>query len=700
MSGWLKTGRFLALGALAAACQPQGPSPSSLDLAGRNLVVITIDTLRADRLGAYGDSQAATPVIDALAREGVRFANCYSSVTLTMPGHATLFTGRYPFAHGVRVNGIHYLPEAELTLAEQFRSRGYDTFAAVASYVVARKFGLAQGFETYDDSLGSGELFGGFEAEIPADRVIDKFSRWLAGRSAGPFFAWIHFYDPHLPYEPPAGESARAGGDPYRGEIAFVDSQIGRLRDELERYDLAAETALVLTSDHGEAFGEHVEEGHGLLAYDETLKVPLIIHAPRRLPSGRVVETRVGLADLAPTLAALYDLPGSDEVHGRSLVPLLEGSEREDREVYFEALAGKELKGWAPLTGLVAGRFKLISVPRPELYDLEADPEETDNRIGSERQVRREMEARLQELLESAPEGAPDRALTGEDRRQLEALGYLGSGSEASRGAVLDPKQGIVIDMAIRRGRARLQQGDLEGARRELALAESEVPDAEVADFFILRHEIEDAAGNRRKALAALREVVERFPALEHLRFQLARYLYAGGDAAEAERIARDLLAANPKASQAYNLLAAAARRRGEPEVALEHFRRGLAIEPESIPLKLEIADLLVETGDFDAAVELYDDLIGRGALEDDQERLFKAAMLHSRRGELEEAERLFRRGLALGSQPIHHLGLAAVLAQSGKLEEAIAEVETALAGGLSDEQEALARGLVAQWRR
>jgi tetratricopeptide (TPR) repeat protein len=598
------------------------------------------------------------------------------------------------------VNGIHYLPERESTLAERFQSQGYETFAAVSSYVVTQKFGLAQGFDRYDDSLGTAGLFVAFEAEITADRVVDKFTHWLAGRSPEPFFAWLHFYDPHLPYEPPAEQIERAGGDLYRGEIGFVDAQLGRVRDELERRGLAEQTVVILTSDHGEAFGEHVEEGHGLLAYDETLKVPLIVHAPGRLPSDRAVATRVRLADLMPSIEELYGLPLSDGLDGKSFVSLLAGEEGTDRQVYFEALAGQRLKGWAPLTGLLDGQFKLIASPQAELFDVVSDPGETENRIEQEHASYRDLDAQLRRILLAARTGSPERELSSEDRRQLTALGYLGSAGETGSGVLLDPKQGIVIDMAIRRGRTLLQQGDLDGARRELAVAKSVVPGADVSDFYVLRHEIENAAGNRQLAVAALREVNKRFPALEHLRFQLATYLFAGDEIGEAEEIAKDLLAANPRASQAYNLLAAAARRRGDPEGALAHFRRGLAIEPESIPLKLEIVDLLVETKDFESAMELYDDLISHGVLDDDAERLFEAAMLQGRSGNLEAAASLFRRGLAISPEPVHHLSLALILAQLGRADEAILEIEAAMKGELSGEQRALGEALLAQLGR
>jgi tetratricopeptide (TPR) repeat protein len=226
------------------------------------------------------------------------------------------------------------------------------------------------------------------------------------------------------------------------------------------------------------------------------------------------------------------------------------------------------------------------------------------------------------------------------------------------------------------------------------------VPGAEVADFYLLQGEIEDAAGNRRSAMKALRKGVERFPALEHLRFQLATYLLAVDELDEAELVARQVLAANPRASQAYNLLGAAALRRGDPVQALSQFRSGLAVEPESIPLKLKIVDLLVETGEFQEAVHLYDELIHRGVLDRDGDRLFKAAMLHGRMGDLEGAVALFRRGLEVSPEPVHHLSLAVLLAQGGRTGEAVVELQIAVAGELSDDQRSLAESLLARLRQ
>ncbi|MCP4201424.1 MAG: sulfatase, partial [bacterium] len=360
--------RSLAAAALAAAailplllvlsCRVAAPE---LDFSDHNLLLITIDTLRADRLGSYGYDHAETPNLDRLAAEGVRFENAYSPVPLTLPTHSTLFTGQYPFTTGVRINGVHYLDEAAVTLAEQFRDRDFDTAAFVSAYVLTSKFGLDQGFDEYEDSLDLGDNLFRFTSEIRADETYRRFSAWLAdwktkehsGRAKPRrFFSWIHFYDPHLPYDPPAPYAERFPESPYDGEIAFVDYQVGKILANLEGSGLLDSTLIVVTSDHGEAFGEHVEEGHGLLTYNETLRVPLIVYAPEGLSGGRVIPDPVGIVEVAPTLAELCGLEPGD-FDGGSLVPLLEGAERPEPSLYFESLAGVDAKNWAPRTGIL-----------------------------------------------------------------------------------------------------------------------------------------------------------------------------------------------------------------------------------------------------------------------------------------------------------------------------------------------------------
>lgn len=250
----------------ASAASEMSAAGKPDDLTGFNLLLLTIDTLRADRVGAYGDAQAKTPRLDELARRGVRFENSYSPVPLTLPAHGTLFIGRYPFAHGARTNGNYLIRDEEVTLAERLREAGFHTRAQVATFILSGKFGLAQGFDVYDDALGSADLIRGFSSEITADVVTDRFVDWLGSGDNSRFFSWLHFYDPHQPWSPPPTFDQRFADDPYRGEVAFVDQQVGRILDALEERGVAEKTLVVITSDHGEGFGEHGEVGHGILA--------------------------------------------------------------------------------------------------------------------------------------------------------------------------------------------------------------------------------------------------------------------------------------------------------------------------------------------------------------------------------------------------------------------------------------------------
>ena len=266
----------------AALVFRQVRAASGFDGRGMNLLVVTLDTLRADRLGCTGDHLARTPAMDALAGGGILFQDCYTPIPLTLPAHCTLFTGRWPFALGVRNNAFYALDPSELTLAERLKADGYGTSALVASYVLKERFGLSQGFDAYDDRLGYEDRAGRLDAEIPADQVYRKFASWLAGLGGRnpPFFLWVHFFDPHKPYAPPPEYLKSAGGDAYRGEVAFMDFYVGRMIDDLRERKLLDSTLIVLVGDHGEAFGEHQENGHGIFCYEESVRVPLIFSNP------------------------------------------------------------------------------------------------------------------------------------------------------------------------------------------------------------------------------------------------------------------------------------------------------------------------------------------------------------------------------------------------------------------------------------
>ncbi len=687
---------------------PAAVAPAeTLDLAGRNLLLITIDTLRADRLGAYGDTEAATPNLDALARGGVRFDNSYSPVPLTLPAHSTLFTGRYPFTHGVRTNGRYFLPLEETTLAELLAGRGYRTWAAVATYILSAKFGLGQGFEGYDDGLGAGELIRGFSSEIPAAEVAARFRRWLASGVETPFFAWLHFYDPHQPYRPPAPWAERFAEDPYRGEVAYVDSQVGAVLDELSSRGLTEETLVVVTSDHGEGFGEHGEVGHGILAYEEDLRVPLIFAAPGVAP--RVARERVRLVDLLPTLLELLSVESPAGVEGESFARLLAGGEEASpRDVYFESMLGRDENGWAPLTGLIAGGHKYLSLPERELYDLEQDPGETENLFPGERAVVRELDRALRELLLSSQLGGAGAGRRGDARRdpsredlaQLEALGYLSAGSQTAE--VIDPKRGIRLERQLQQAREDVAAGRLAAAEAALERLAADNDEVGVGSYYFLRHQVAAAKDDQAAAVSALEAGMARFPDSEQFPFLLAHYQLRLGQAAEAERLARTVIEKSPRFSQAVILHGRALEHLGRLEEAIARYREARAQEPRNAELGIRLAETLARAGDGPAAIEVYHRLADAGTLDDRAGELVKLAMLSARAGKPERAEELFRRVLELEPSGMHHLSFAFVLAQQRKMQQAIAQMETALGDygdQLSPEQTQMARTALEQWR-
>jgi len=690
---------------LALSCTREAPAPERArpDFSQHNLLVVTIDTLRPDRLGCYGYREAQTPHLDRLAAEGARFAHCYASAPLTLPSHAALFTGRYPFAVNVRNNGTYFLRDAEVTLAELFRQRGFATSATVAAYVLSSKFGLAQGFDAYDDALGSGDLLRTFTSEIPAAEVFRRFRRWLDRRGRGRFFAWVHFYDPHLPYAPPGEWAERFAADPYSGEVAYVDAHVGRILDELEARGLAARTLVVATSDHGEAFGEHGEEGHGVFCYEENIRVPLIIRGSS-VAAGTVVDERVQLVDLMPTLLELYGIAPPDGLQGRSFVPLLRGEGGEEPPpVYFESLLPQEDKNWAPLTGVVAAGHKYIALPEPELYDLAADPHERHNLFRERRRTAHELDQALRELLRSATaSGEGRRVLSAEDERQLRALGYVSSSSLRAQ-EMIDPKQGIVVDQAIKRVRRELEAGAADRAGAALDALRARFAEVEMPELYSLRHEVAAARGDETAALAALAEGSARFPEIEQFPFKRALYLFDRQRYDEVERLSRELLARNPRYSQALILLGRVAEKRGDPAQALGFYRRALEIEPRSAALRKRLAETLLASGELRQALELYEELTAAGSFDEAGGELCKIAMLHSRFGHLDRAEELFRRGLALEPRGVHYLSFAFILATNHKPEEATATMKIALeqyGAELTPEQALLARRALDQWRR
>jgi arylsulfatase A-like enzyme len=370
---------FVALLVLAgawAAWRAVGGRPIRRD-PGLSVLLVSIDTLRADALGAYGNKTVATPWIDRLAREGVRFDKVHAHNVVTLPSHTNILSGRLPLQTGVRDNSGYRYPAGEPTLATELKKAGWRTGAFVSAFVLDSRFGLDAGFETYDDRLGGAEtssLRAFMVPERPGPATVAAARRWLDGARGSRTFCFVHIYEPHFPYEPPPPFDERFRGDPYHGEVSAADAALEPLLRPILEQGAAARTLVVLTSDHGESLGEHGEMTHGVFAYEATLHVPLILWAPGILPAGQAMGTPVRHVDLMPTILDALGQAPSEGLAGRSLLPLVARERGAESPDYFEALSASLNQGWAPLRGVVKGSLKYIDLPLPELYDLASDP--------------------------------------------------------------------------------------------------------------------------------------------------------------------------------------------------------------------------------------------------------------------------------------------------------------------------------------
>ena len=413
----------------------QNPQPEPY-----NLILVSIDTVRTDYLQLYNPSGAPTPNLNRLADKGFVFTDAISQVPFTLPSHCTMLTGTYPMKHLVQENTATKLPESALTLAEVLKSNGYDTAGFVGSIVLETHTGINQGFDFYDDSFNFHDIKMEDRSGIQkdAESVYRSFQRWLQKKNQGKYFAFLHFYDAHMPYEPPASFAPKnqTPENLYRGELQYIDSVIGKLIDDLQVSGGWKNTILIITGDHGEMFGEHQEGGHGYFVYQEALKVPLLVVFPGN--TGKTtVEATVQLVDLMPTLLDMMQVSVPASVQGKSFAGALHGKQLEKRYAFSESLTATKYFGTAPLHSIQDSDYKYIESPRPELYDLKTDIHETNNLADQKKDIARKMKANVEATLKlysnhsKNEDSDSDRSLTPEESERLASLGYisLGKGS-------------------------------------------------------------------------------------------------------------------------------------------------------------------------------------------------------------------------------------------------------------------------------
>jgi arylsulfatase A-like enzyme/Tfp pilus assembly protein PilF len=675
---WPAAGALLAAGAVAFFFLRSGPPRTDADarlrLAARrpspadlNVVVVTLDTLRADRLGCYGFRGVETPNVDAVAAEGVLFEQATSTVPLTLPSHTSIFTGLIPPHHGVRDNGGFFVEATTTTLAERLKQGGYTTGAFVGAWVLDSRWGLDQGFDLYSDrfDLSKYKVVNLGTVQKKGDEVMDLALEWLAGVKEKKFFAWVHLYDPHTPYEPPEPFLSRYPGQKYLGEVAYTDKVVGRLVAWLKGAGVWDRTVLVLVSDHGESLGEHGENAHTFFVYDATQHVPLIVRTPWG-DRGRS-RAQVSTVDVMPTVLDLVGLAPQPAIDGRSLARLvLHPASDSPGVAYSETYFPRFHYGWQHLRSMRDGQWKYIEAPTPELYDVQQDPGETRNVFKAYSRRAEELRLRLERMAGSGVQAAPDAAtLDPETLQRLAALGYVGGGPRVDPEAVLpDPKDKISLFEKMGDARGLAKEDKLEEAvlamRAVIAedpgvidahttlggwLRKLKKPDEAIAAY---RHtleidpknemalaalaEIYRAQGKPDAAIEGYRTVLTLEPRQPQMWYQLATLYLDLGREAEARRTFEEALKHNPRMGSAYNSLAALAFERGDMAEAERLVRQGLELEEDLRSSRFNLGRILEARGDVAGAERLYREELSQFA--DNGRARFNLAQLARQRGD------------------------------------------------------------------
>jgi len=555
-----------------------------------NVLFIVLDTLRQDYLGCYGKKDILTPHIDSLAKNGVLFENAIAQVPLTFPSHVSFFTSTYPQYNNVRDNGTDFLDPSFITLAEVFKDAGYTTAAFVSSIVLEARYGLNQGFLTYDDKMPpetQKKIIPGFEEERTAEKTTALAIEWLKQNQQKKFFLWVHYYDPHMPYQPPSPYKEMYSASPYAGEIAFADVYIGKLLAELKNLRLEENTLIVFCADHGESLGEHGEDTHAIFVYDATQKVPLIFCYPKMLPQGKRIKFQVRLLDIAPTILDILKIKKPAQFQGESLLGMMLGKEKKDFPAYCESYYAHRHYNWEPLVALRSPAYKYISSSHPELYDLTVDPQELNNILDKQPQIAKSLQKKLEKFLKqtSSRKKALRKEIDRETQAKLLSLGYV-SGKTKQKAAV--PLEMIKLLQDIPRYVQLANAGFLEEAIsgfQKIAEIDPDNPDVytRLAQCFQHLEKYPEAIKYYKKAAYLRPESSESHNGLGETYRNLGRI----DEAIKEFSLANSLEPNNPRF---LNNLAWAYQKKGEFAKAIATYTQALSLAPDNCGLYLNLA--------------------------------------------------------------------------------------------------------------
>ena len=650
---------FVAALLLLTSCASKKPdaAAASNSLRPLNLVVVTIDTLRPDHLHCYGYEKIQTPNLDRLSARGVVFDNAVTQTPLTPPSHASIFTGQYPNVHHVRNTGGFILPPSARPLARILQEQGWDTAAFVSSAVLKKSFGFSNGFGTYDDQMPRPKNKQEFreDPERRARQTVDRAVQWLTAQSGKPFFLWVHVYDPHIPYNPPAPFSEQYKSRPYDGEIAYTDQQLGRLFDAIGSKPGADKTIVAVLSDHGESLGEHGEYTHGVFLYDSTLRIAFMMAGPG-VPAGVRVKQQVRSVDFLPTVLSVMGGKPPNDIQGTSLTPTFSNGKASTDISYAETLFPKLNMGWSELRGIRTNNWKYIRAPRPELYDLTQDPHETANIIQQHPEQVQKFEAQLKSIVALGGSAGPtEKVETSQvDERtmeQLKSLGYL-SGSVARKyeltGKGIDPKDRTDVLKAMdiagdpenhvpEARRIELYEhalkedptnpslyrelgGEYEKAGRyrealelyQAALGkgiEEAILHSRIADLSLRR-------GNKDEAIVEYEKAAQLNPSDLESQTNLATAYLEKGRVDDAERVFHWVLTNDPDHAAATNGLGLVAIQKKEFDTALGYFARAVELDPDLVEPQMNLGILYEMSGERTKAREHFEAFLAKASPE------------------------------------------------------------------------------------